>query len=72
MPPQPSVISKLNTLAQITFILAVIVSNVNWIPLSGIVEFLLWLVALTTLSSGFHYVFLWFIRSDTSDLRDLK
>jgi cardiolipin synthase len=65
MPPQPSLLSKLNTLAQITFVLTAMMNNISWVDLSGVVNILLWLVAVTTLVSGFHYIYRWFIRSDT-------
>ena len=64
MPPQPSLISKLNTVTQITFILSVMVNKSGWISLSELVPILLWSVALTTILSGFHYMYRWFIRSD--------
>ena len=67
MPPQPSLLSKLNTLAQITFVLTVMTNKIGWIPLSGVVDVLLWSVAFTTLVSGFHYIYRWFIRSDTAE-----
>jgi cardiolipin synthase len=64
-PPQPSGLSKLNTLAQIIFVLVVMTSKVSWIPLSEEIDVLIWVVAVTTLVSGFHYIYRWFIRSDT-------
>ena len=65
MPPQPSLLSKLNTLAQITFVLTVMTNKMGWVPLSDLVDVLLWLVAVTTLVSGFHYIYRWFIRGGT-------
>tara|TARA_Y100000780_G_scaffold212378_1_gene212569 strand:- start:661 stop:1185 length:525 start_codon:yes stop_codon:yes gene_type:complete len=65
MPPQPSLLSKLNTLAQITFVLTVMTNKMGLVPLSGVVDVLLWLVAVTTLVSGFHYIYRWFIRGGT-------
>ncbi len=67
MPPQPSLLSKLNTLAQITFVLIVMINKIGWITLSDVVNVLLWLVAFTTLVSGFHYIYRWFIHSDTAE-----
>ena len=64
MPPQPSILSKLNTVAQITFVLSVMLNRVSWVSLSEIVTMLLWLVTATTCLSGFHYMYRWFIRSD--------
>ena len=66
MPPQPSLLSKLNTLAQITFVLTVMTNKMDLVPLPGVVDVLLWLVAATTLVSGFHYIYRWFIRNDTT------
>ena len=66
MPPQPSVLSKINTVCQISFVLVVMVNQIGWIALSSSVEVLLWFVAMTTLLSGFHYIYRWFIRSDDS------
>ena len=65
MPPQPSLLSKLNTLAQITFVLTVMTNKMGLVPLQGVVDVLLWLVAATTLVSGFHYIYRWFIRGGT-------
>ena len=65
MPPQPSLLSKLNTLAQITFVLTVMTNKMGLVPLPGVVDVLLWLVAATTLVSGFHYIYRWFIRGGT-------
>lgn len=62
MPPQPSLLSKLNTLAQITFVLIVMTDKMGWASLSGVVNVLLWSVAVTTLVSGAHYIYRWFIR----------
>ena len=64
IPPQPSILSKLNTVAQITFVLSVMLNHVSWVSLSEIVTMLLWLVTVTTCLSGFHYMYRWFIRSD--------
>ena len=66
MPPQPSLLSKLNTVAQITFVLTVMINKIGWILLSDLVDVLLWSVAVTTLVSGFHYIYQWFIRNDTA------
>ena len=65
MPPQPSLLSKLNTLAQITFVLTVMTNKMGLVPLLGVVDVLLWLVAATTLVSGVHYIYRWFIRGGT-------
>jgi cardiolipin synthase len=67
MPPQPSLLSKLNTVAQITFVLTVMTNKMGWVQLSGVVDLLLWSVAVTTLMSGVHYIYRWFIRSGTAE-----
>ena len=67
MPPQPSLLSKLNTLAQITFVLTVMTNEIDWVPLSSMVDIFLWLVAVTTLVSGFHYIYRWFIRGGNAE-----
>jgi cardiolipin synthase len=67
MPPHPSLLSKLNTFAQITFVLTVMTHKMGWVLLSDLVDVLLWLVAVTTLVSGFHYIYLWFIRGGTAE-----
>jgi len=67
MPPQPSLLSKLNTLAQITFVLIVMINKLGWVPLSSVVDVLLWVVAITTLVSGAHYIYRWFIHGSTAE-----
>ena len=66
MPPQPSILSKLNTVAQIAFVLLVMVNRISWVSLSEIVAVVLWLVTITTILSGIHYMYRWFIRSDST------
>ena len=56
---QPSLLGKLNTLVQILVILAIIVLLAglpmpDWVLPAGI-----WLVTVSTLVSGLHYVFVW-------------
>jgi len=65
MLPQPSMLSKLNTVVQIVFVLVIMLNEVNWVSLSIAVDIFLWLVTVTTLVSGVHYIFRWFIRSDS-------
>jgi cardiolipin synthase len=66
MLPQPSMLSKLNTVVQIVFVLVIMLNEVNWVSLSIAVDIFLWLVTVTTLVSGVHYIFRWFIRSDSA------
>ena len=69
MPPQPSILSKVNTVAQISFVFLVIIDKSNLADLPSLVAMLLWIVAVTTLASGLHYIYRWFIRGDSSDTR---
>jgi cardiolipin synthase len=56
---EPTLISKLNTLLQIVLVLLV-VTDAGPLPLpSTLLLSLIWLTALTTLSSGFVYVWVW-------------
>lgn len=55
----PSVLSKLNTLAQICLVGAVLVQLANWVDLQVAVDALIAIVAATTILSGVHYVWVW-------------
>ncbi len=56
---EPSLISKLNTLAQITLVLLVMFSEgVLGLPPS-LIEFMVWMVLATTILSGMYYVWVW-------------
>ena len=55
----PSVISKLNTFAQILLILAVMFSQAFWSLPTRWMDVLIYSVLLTTLWSGFDYVWTW-------------
>ena len=55
----PSLISKVNTFAQILLVLVVIVAN-SLVELPEVViQWLIWLVYLTTIASGVNYVWVW-------------
>jgi cardiolipin synthase (CMP-forming) len=57
--PAPSALSKLNTLAQITLVLAVMLQQ-SVLPLpSWMLTGLVYLVLVTTVASGLHYVVTW-------------
>ena len=43
MLPQPSMLSKLNTVVQIVFVLVIMLNEVNWVSLSIAVDIFLWL-----------------------------
>ncbi|MBO67138.1 MAG: hypothetical protein CL398_02400 [Acidiferrobacteraceae bacterium] len=68
MPPQPSVLSKVNTVAQICFVFLVIVDKSNIVDLSLLEATLLWTVAVTTVASGLQYGYRWFIRDASSSI----
>ncbi|MBN4080132.1 CDP-alcohol phosphatidyltransferase family protein [Beggiatoa alba] len=60
---KPTYISKLNTLMQIVLITAVLVS-LAWFPIDDvIITTLIWIVLVTTVVSGFVYVFSWSLRA---------
>ena len=59
---QPSMVSKANTLLQITFVIAVLVENTLWMQPNLFDDILLWLVAIFTIVSGVQYVWVWAIR----------
>lgn len=57
--PEPSLLSKINTTCQILLVLTVLVAQLfAWVP-GGFVEALVVLTAVTTLTSGGHYVWAW-------------
>ena len=62
IPMQPSMISKTNTLLQITFVIAVLLENSLWMQPNLFDDVLLWLVAISTIVSGVQYVWVWAIR----------
>lgn len=56
---EPSLISKFNTLAQILLVLAVVVDKGMFTLPAALVEGMVWLVCITTVASGAHYVWVW-------------
>ena len=62
VPLHPSFLSKANTLLQIILVAVVLIDRAGWAHLPWLNEFLIVLVGLTTLISGIHYGYLWFIR----------
>ena len=62
VPLHPSFLSKANTLLQIILVAVVLIDRAGWVHLPWLNEFLIVLVGLTTLISGIHYGYLWFIR----------
>ncbi|MBI3345314.1 MAG: CDP-alcohol phosphatidyltransferase family protein [Gammaproteobacteria bacterium] len=60
---EPSLLSKLNTLAQIVLILAMLVTHSVLILPAWLVAALVYLVLVTTLLSGLSYVWTWGVRA---------
>jgi cardiolipin synthase len=67
VPIQPSPLSKANTVLQIILVIDVMVDRIGWLDIKILTDGLIGLVALTTLLSGFHYVYLLFIRSSETN-----
>lgn len=58
----PSRLSKFNTLAQISLVVAVLVQRAANLPIAPLAEALIYLVLLTTVASGAHYLWVWIVR----------
>lgn len=58
---RPSVYSKLNTLAQIALVVAVLAHAAGLIAVPWLVMGFVWLVLATTVGSGLHYVWVWLV-----------
>jgi len=56
---RPSLASKLNTVLQIVLVLAVLSAEALAWPLSGWIGPLVWVVLVTTVFSGLHYLWIW-------------
>jgi cardiolipin synthase len=56
---EPALLSKLNTLCQILLIVAIIVSQLPGLEILRVVDWLIYLVALTTVLSGIQYIWHW-------------
>ena len=67
VPLRPSLLSKVNTVLQIILVSVVLIDRAGWAHLPWLNEFLIGLVGLTTLISGIHYGYLWFIRGAEYD-----
>ncbi len=59
---QPTMTSKLNTVIQITLVIAVLLENTSWLALPSVSVILIYLVAVLTIASGAQYVWVWAIR----------
>ncbi|HSH42313.1 MAG TPA: hypothetical protein VK973_09350, partial [Arenicellales bacterium] len=58
----PSRISKLNTLFQICLIAAVLIDLGTGAAIPALIALLIWAVAVTSVLSGVHYVWIWAFR----------
>ena len=67
VPLHPSFLSKVNTVLQIILVAVVLIDRAGWVHLPWLSEVLIGLVGLTTLISGIHYGYLWFIRGAEGD-----
>ena len=56
---RPSRLSKFNTLSQIVLVLAVLVHEASGFDYPPLIGTLVWLVFVTTVASGLHYVVVW-------------
>jgi cardiolipin synthase len=56
---EPSVISKINTFAQIVLVLAVVLDQGLLALPDGVLTLLIWSVFVTTIASGVNYVWVW-------------
>ncbi|GMR21031.1 MAG: CDP-alcohol phosphatidyltransferase family protein [Gammaproteobacteria bacterium] len=61
---RPSYLSKFNTLMQIILIIAILSQHAGLYYISEVSQILIYLVFLTTVASGAHYLWLWIIRKD--------
>ena len=59
--------SKVNTVLQIILVAVVLIDRAGWVHLPWLNEVLIGVVGLTTLISGIHYGYLWFIRGAEYD-----
>lgn len=59
---QPTMTSKLNTVIQITLVIAVLLENTEWLALPHVSILLIYAVAILTIASGAQYVWVWAIR----------
>lgn len=55
----PTIVSKLNTVLQILLVLLVITGQTFSVPVTGLIQAMVYAVAVTTVMSGFDYVFTW-------------
>lgn len=63
---QPSIVSKLNTVLQITLVGVVLVAAAQWLSIPWLTSTMIVLVTITTVLSGVHYVWFWGFRRDSA------
>lgn len=61
---QPSPVSKLNTVVQIGLVTLILAQQAGALNLPGLIELMVYLVLVTTIASGAHYVWLWGIQRE--------
>lgn len=61
---KPIISSKINTFMQIMLVVLVLVEKSGLLNVSGLISLLIWVVAATTITSGFQYVLEWVIRKE--------
>lgn len=61
---RPSYLSKLNTFMQISLIVIILTQQSLFMLPSGIVDVLVYIVMVTTLASGLHYLWTWGVMKD--------
>lgn len=66
---RPSRLSKINTLAQVLLIMAVLVDAAAFVAMPEAVSVLIYIVLATTLASGLHYLWQWGVMKDIEPMR---
>lgn len=61
---QPSPVSKLNTVVQIGLVALILAQQAGVLSLPGPIELMVYMVLVTTVASGAHYVWLWGIQRE--------
>jgi cardiolipin synthase len=65
----PSPLSKVNTLAQILLVVAVLVHEAIGLKFQVLIDSLIYIVFMTTVASGVHYVWVWGVRKNEKPAR---
>jgi cardiolipin synthase len=69
---RPTYLSKFNTFLQITLVVAILVQQAMALPLTLLVQILIYGVFITTVSSGVHYVWIWGVKRQPDAESDSK